>query len=113
MPSSQVSEPEEDRGCVEGVLIEIETEGQAERRALEVCLADEEGEERDLITWEKILNEGENVRAFQITTELPGEKVEKAVQTEPMVELADAAGLLKDFPNLRSGGGPLPDPVGK
>ena len=98
MPPSRVSTSSEPHGCVEGVLVEIEHEEQTERQALEVCLADDEGAEQDLIIWEEVLNEGETARAFQITVEPAKESVEKAVQTEPEGEHKSLAGLFKGVP---------------
>ena len=58
MSSSKTSTPEEDRGCVEGVLVEIEQEERERVEVLEFCLADDKGEEHDLIAWDEVINVG-------------------------------------------------------
>ena len=40
---------EEDWECVEGILVEIEKDEREERKALDVCLAEDKGEELNLI----------------------------------------------------------------
>ena len=110
MPSSTSQHPVEESGCAEGILIEIEQEKVKPPAASEVCLVDDEGEELDLILWEE-MKEGESAWIFNLTTdgELLGRK-SRGVQTEPMHDLEDLTGLLKDFPNLQLGGGLLPEP---
>ena len=43
MPSSMTQTIEEDHGCAEGILVEIEKEEGDERKGLEVSLADDKG----------------------------------------------------------------------
>ena len=82
MPSSNASTSEEDCGCIEGVLVEIEQEEEEKIKAVEDCLADNKGEEQDLIAWEEIINVGGNVCAFCIMYEPAGGRKDRAVQTE-------------------------------
>nr|XP_020633580.1 tripartite motif-containing protein 10-like [Pogona vitticeps] len=102
--------------CVEGILIDIGEEVMTERRAMEVCLSgdqgEEKGEERDLIVWEEVIKEGDGMREFSIQTEQQkGETRDCAIQTEREEEAwAKVGNLLKYFPNLNTGGGLLPDP---
>ena len=96
VPSSNTSASDEDRGCVEGVLVKIEREEKVERQATEVCLADD--------------YMGGGLKCGGKREE---EKKDRAVQKEWSSEPGDLAGLLKDFLNLRAGRGLLPDPVGE
>ena len=111
MPSSTEQKPEESQGCIEGVLVDIDQGSKGWKGSLEVCLAEEKGEELDLIVWEEVINDGRNVREFRIVMgrEQP-EKKDRAVQTELSGGPGEWHGLLKDFPNLQLGGGLLPDP---
>ena len=80
------------------------------QKPAEVCLADEGGQELDLILWEDIKGE-ENAGEFRLATDGElGRTVSRGVQTEPMRDYEEVSGILKDFPNLQLGGGLLPDP---
>ena len=68
MPSSEKKETIEESGCVEGVLTEIEQAEGLEEKPAEVCLADDGGEELDLIVWEDIKEERRE-RVFRLWTD--------------------------------------------
>ena len=68
MPSSTTQTTEEDYGCVEGILVETEKEVGEGKKVLEVCLADDKGEELDLIIWEEEIKEGESTCSFSVLT---------------------------------------------
>ena len=53
-PSSAVKGAEGGTECVEGILVEVEQDDREVQQPREVCLADERGEELDLIIWEDI-----------------------------------------------------------
>ena len=69
---------------------------------LEVCLADDKGEELDLIVREEI-KQGASARERKETKD-------QAVQAGGGGELDDVLKLMREFPNLQTGGGLLPDP---
>ena len=48
VPSSVEQKPEENQGCVEGVLVEIESSDTTMKGSVDVCLAEDKGEEQDL-----------------------------------------------------------------
>ena len=111
MLSSQKQTSKEDQGCVEGVLVEIERYEREERKTLEVCLADDKGEELDLIVWEEIIKEEEEAQEFRIVTDGTTKCMrDKAVQTGDEGDAEAARRVIKEFPNLKTGGGLLPDP---
>ena len=66
MPSSTEQMTEESRGCVEGILVEIEQGTEEWKESLEVCLAHEKGEELDLIVWEEGIKGEESMQSFRI-----------------------------------------------
>ena len=106
MPSSMEQSTEEGHGCVAGILVDIEQEKVEER---EVCLADENGEELDLIVWEGDIKEEKGTQNFRIVTGVLPERRDWAVQTEWSAGQEGFVTLLKEFPNLQVGGGLLPD----
>ena len=66
-----------------------------------------------MIIWEEDIKEGEGAQSFRILTDVVRpEKRDQAVQTEKDVGQEDLVGLMKEFLNLRTGGGLLPDPPG-
>ena len=72
-PSSEKKDTIEESGCVEGVLIEIEQADVIEEKSAEVWLADEGGEELDLIVWEEV-KEGKSAHVFSLWTDTDPEK---------------------------------------
>uniref|UniRef100_A0ABM5FT88 CCHC-type domain-containing protein n=1 Tax=Pogona vitticeps TaxID=103695 RepID=A0ABM5FT88_9SAUR len=111
VPSSERKEQSEESGCVEGILVEIEQDEGVKRRPTEVCLADEEGVEFDLIMWEDI-KEGEKAREFSWLGEgaLAG-YVTRGVQTEPMLGAEGFGDFACDLPNWGQGRGISPEPL--
>ena len=96
---------------MEGVLVEIEQDEGVKRRPTEVCLADEEGVEFDLIMWEDI-KEGEKAREFSWLGEgALGGYVTRGVQTEPMLGAEGFGDFARDFPSLGQGQGTQPEPL--
>ena len=67
---------------MEGVLVEIEPEPVEKQERLEVCLADEKGEELDLTVWQRDIKEGKEARTFSILTGTHPDKKDRAVQTD-------------------------------
>ena len=66
---------------MEGILVEVEQDDREVQQHREVCLADERGEELDLIVWEDI-NEGEKAGGFRVVKSEPADKKDRSVQTE-------------------------------
>ena len=113
VPSSSKHTSEKTQGCVKGVLVEIEKE---ERKALEVCFADDKQKELDLIVWEEVIKEEKEVREFRIVTDGTVRRTrDSTVQTGEEEDADKVRSLIEEFPNLKTGGGftPRPPPLPK
>ena len=100
---------EESHGWVEGILVEIEQGTEERKESPEVCLADEKGEELDLIVWEEGIKGEESAQSFRILMAEQSPTRDQAVQTEWSAGQGFAT-LMMEFPNFQLGGGVLPDP---
>uniref|UniRef100_A0ABM5F0W0 Cytohesin-interacting protein isoform X3 n=1 Tax=Pogona vitticeps TaxID=103695 RepID=A0ABM5F0W0_9SAUR len=111
VPSPEEESPKDASGCTEGILVEIESEEELQRRPTEVCLVDEGGAEMDLIMWEEVKGEGDFAREFSWLGEGElGRCTTRGVQTD---WLKDAKSLADGSPGAQSlpeGGGLLPEP---
>uniref|UniRef100_A0ABM5FW80 CCHC-type domain-containing protein n=1 Tax=Pogona vitticeps TaxID=103695 RepID=A0ABM5FW80_9SAUR len=111
VPSPEEERPKDASGCTEGILVEIESEEELQRRPTEVCLVDEGGAEMDLIMWEEVKGEGDFAWEFSWLGEGElGRCTTRGVQTD---WLKDAKSLADGTPGVQSlpgGGGLLPEP---
>ena len=101
MSSSTKELQKEHEDCAVGELIKLDDEGTGVTKAVEVFLVEEKGrqarEELGEWRWEDIKEEREGRK---------GKLTERSVQTDETGEQRDRiAKLVKDFPNLMTGGG--------
>ena len=90
-------------------MVEVEPDDREVQKLREVCLADERGEELDLIVWEDI-KESEKAGSFRVVKSEPADKKDRSVQTEWSMGHESFLKLLKEFPHLQVDGRLLPGP---